>query len=114
LEVGYLRSVAIDPANPETTVVSAAPHAHVAYVAGSARGSVYRREGDGHWNRVSAWPDPPETIAPLLAAGPGGRGLWAADERGVQTSDDGGVSWRWIARFPSPPGHLRGLVVVPA
>lgn len=114
LEVGYLRSVAVDPANPEITVVSAAPRARAAYAAGSGRGSVYRREGDGPWTRVSAWPDPPETIAPLLASGPGGEGLWAADERGVQTSGDGGRSWRLVASFTPPPAHLRGLVVVPS
>ncbi len=114
LEVGYLRSVAVDPHDPEVTVVSAAPHAHVAYVAGSARGSVYRRRGDGPWTRVEAWPDPPRTIAPLLATGPGEHGLWAADEHGVRASRDGGVTWSRVATFESPPDHLRGLVALVA
>lgn len=107
LDVGYLRSVAIDPADPDDVVVSAASHAHAAYVTGRSDGRLYRRTAGGRWERVThGWPDPPETIAPLLVAG---EGLWAADERGVHRSEDGGASWRRIAAFPEPPAHLRGL-----
>lgn len=113
LEVGYLRSVAIDPGRPDVVVVSAASHAHAAYVAGRSDGRVYRREGSGCWERVTdGWPDPPDTIAPLLRPGLTAGELWAADERGVHRSDDGGMSWRQVAAFPTTPSHLRGLALV--
>lgn len=109
-DVGYLRSVAIDPGDSEVTVVSAAPHAHVAYGAGSAEGSVYRREAAGLWERVlDGWPDPPSTIAPLLVPGRASGELWAADERGVHGSRDGGKTWQRAAAFETPPHYLRGL-----
>lgn len=113
LEVGYLRSVAIDPGDPETVVVSAASQPRAAYVAGRSDGRLYRRQRRGAWARVTdGWPDPPSTIAPLLAAGRAGGELWAADERGVHRSVDGGGSWRRVASYATEPGHLRGLAVV--
>lgn len=113
LEVGYLRSVVVDPDDPATVVVSAASHAHAAYVAGRSDGRLYGRRGDGPWVRVTeGWPDPPRTIAPLLTAGRGGGGLWAADERGVHRSEDGGGSWRRVAPFERTPRNLRGLVAL--
>lgn len=114
LEVGYLRSVAVDPGDPESVVVSAATHAHAAYVAGRSDGRVYRRAGGGRWRRVTeGWPDPPDTIAPLLRPGTRAGVLWAADERGLHRSADGGVSWRTAAGFDRRPSHLRALAVAP-
>jgi photosystem II stability/assembly factor-like uncharacterized protein len=113
LEVTYLRSVAIDPGNAEVVVVSAATHAHKAYMAGRSDGRLYRREADGRWERVRVgWPDPPSTIAPLLAAGTAPGELWASDERGVHRSADGGRSWELAAAFDPTPAWLRGLAVV--
>lgn len=111
LDVGYLRSVAIDPGDPAVVVVSAASGPRSTYVAGRADGRLYRRSGNGSWRRVTeGWPDPPRTIAPLLVAGRGDGALWAADERGVHRSDDGGSSWRRVSAFQEPPRNLRGLV----
>jgi photosystem II stability/assembly factor-like uncharacterized protein len=113
LDVGYLRSVAIDPENPDTVVVSASSGPHSAYVAGRSDGRLYRRVSDGRWERVrDGWPDRPDTIAPLLCAGTTAGELWAADERGVHRSGDGGKSWRREAGYESSPQHLRGLVLV--
>lgn len=113
LDVTYLRSVAIDPGDPDVVVVSAASHPHSAYMAGRSDGRLFRREGMGRWARVHAgWPDPPATIAPLLAAGQGPGELWAADERGVHRSSDGGGSWTQVAEFDPTPAWLRGLAVV--
>ncbi|MGH7465827.1 MAG: hypothetical protein ACREK1_11675, partial [Longimicrobiales bacterium] len=115
LDVGYLRSVALDPGDSEIAVVSAATHAHAAYVAGSSDGRLYRRQGDGPWVRIThGWPDPPTTIAPLLAAGSRPGELWAADERGLHRSDDAGVRWHLIAAFDPPPRSLRGLALAAA
>lgn len=113
LEVGYLRSVAVCPADPGTVVVSAATHAHAAYVEGRSDGRLFRRVGSGAWERVrEGWPDPPDTIAPLLVADPVDQTLLAADERGVHRSTNGGRSWSKVASYPRRVGHLRGLAVL--
>jgi len=112
LEVTYLRSVAIDPGDPDVVIVSAASHPHRAYMAGRSDGRLFRREGAGRWRRVSeGWPDPPDTIAPLLVAGRAPGELWAADERGVHRSDDGGRRWEPVAAFEPRPAWLRGLAI---
>ncbi len=113
LEVRYLRSVVIDPGNPELIVVSASSGPRSAYVAGRSDGRLYRRVARGSWERVrGGWPDPPSTIAPLLYADATSGDLLAADERGVHRSDDGGQSWTIVGRYPAAPQHLRGLAVV--
>lgn len=112
LEVSYLRSVAIDPGDSNVVVVSAATHAHAAYVAGRSDGRVYRRTADDAWGRAAGWPDPATTIAPLLIPGRGRGELWAADERGVHRSDDAGVRFEQVVAFEPAPRHLRGLAFV--
>jgi photosystem II stability/assembly factor-like uncharacterized protein len=113
LDVGYLRSVAIDPEQPDVVVVSASSGPYSAYVAGRSDGRLYRRVTRDRWERVrDGWPDPPNTIAPLLCAGAKAGELWAADERGVHRSDDGGKSWRRVASYRKVPHHLGGLVLV--
>lgn len=113
LDVGYMRSVAIDPGRADVVIVSASSAPRTAYVAGRSDGRIYRRVGEGPWRRVhEGWPDPPSTIAPLLAAGTVPGEFWAADERGVHRSDDGGVTWRPAGAFTETPDHLRGLAVV--
>jgi photosystem II stability/assembly factor-like uncharacterized protein len=113
LEVGYLRSVAIDPAQPEVVVVSASSRPHSAYVAGRSDGRLYHRLAGEHWERVrDGWPEPANTIAPLLCAGATAGELWAADERGVHRSDDGGKRWRRAAGYATSPQHLRGLALM--
>jgi photosystem II stability/assembly factor-like uncharacterized protein len=113
LDVRYLRSVAIDPEQPDVVVVSASSGPHSAYLAGRSDGRLYRRASGEDWKRVrEGWPEPPGTIAPLLCAGTTAGELWAADERGVHRSDDGGTSWRRTATYPASPQHLRGLALV--
>jgi hypothetical protein len=114
LDVGYLRSVAIDSQQPDVVVVSASSGPHSAYVAGRSDGRLYRRLDANRWDPVrDGWPEPPTTIAPLLCAGAKAGELWAADERGLHRSEDGGKSWREITAYPRPPHHLRGLALVP-
>jgi photosystem II stability/assembly factor-like uncharacterized protein len=113
LEVGYLRSVAIDPEQPDVVVVSASSGPHSAYLAGRSDGRLHRRVARERWERVlNGWPEPPSTIAPLLSAGAEAGELWAADDRGVHRSDDGGKSWRRVAGYAMSPQHLRGLALV--
>ena len=111
LEVGYLRSVAIDPAQPEVVVVSASSGPYSAYVAGRWDGRLYRRLTRERWERVhDGWPESATTIPPLLCAGVKVGGLWAADERGVHRSDDGGKNCRRAVGYATSPQHLRRLV----
>jgi photosystem II stability/assembly factor-like uncharacterized protein len=113
LEVSYMRSVAIDPAQPDVVVVSGASGPRSAYVAGRSDGRVYRRVGRDPWERVrNGWPEPAGTIAPLLCAGTKGGELWAADERGIHRSDDGAKHWHNIVGYSTAPQHLRGLALV--
>ena len=113
LEVSYLRSVVIDPGQTDAVVVSASSGPHSAYVAGRSDGRMYRRLTRERWERVrDGWPETPSTIAPLLCAGARAGELWAADERGVHGSDDGGKSWRRAASIAMSPPHLRGLALV--
>ncbi len=113
LGAGYLRSVAIDPGDPDVVIVSGASRPRTTYVAGRSDGRLFRREGLGSWERIGpGWPDPPETIAPLLISGRRAGELWAADERGVHGSTDGGRRWEPVAAFPATPSNLRGLALV--
>jgi hypothetical protein len=48
----------------------------------------------------------------LVIAGSQAGDLWAADERGVHRSDDGGLTWRQVAGYPDTPRYLRGLALV--
>ena len=113
LEVGYLVSVAIDPEQPDVVVISAASGPFSAYRAGRSDGRIYRRVASDGWERVNdGWPEPASTIAPILRAGTKAGELWAADERGVHRSDDGGKSWRRVAGYVSSPHQVRGLALV--
>ena len=112
LDVGYLRSIAIDPGRSDVVVVSASSGPRTAYVAGLADGRLYRRAGDAAWERVThGWPREPRTIAPLLSSGTADGELWAADERGLHASEDGGTTWQQVAAWATVPNHLRGLAV---
>lgn len=113
LEVGYLRSVAIDPERPDVVLVSASSGPSSAYAAGRSDGRLYRRLTGERWERVrDGWPEPASTIAPLLCAGTKAGQLWAADERGVHRSDDGGRSWRRAAGYVKTPRYVHGLALV--
>jgi photosystem II stability/assembly factor-like uncharacterized protein len=112
LEVDYLRSVAIDPGDTDVLVVSAASHPHAAYAAGRSDGRIFRRVGSAPWERVTdGWPSEPSTIAPLLRSGSEPGELWAADERGLHRSQDGGAGWRLVAPHATRPHFVMGLEV---
>jgi hypothetical protein len=105
--------VAIDPEQPEVVVVSGSSGPYSAYVAGRSDGRLYRRLTHERWERVhDGWPESASTIAALLCAGVKVGELWAADERGVHRSDDGGKSWRRAVGYATLPQHLRGLALV--
>ncbi len=113
LDIGYMRSVAIDPGDPDAVLISGASGPRSAYRAGASDGRVYRSSGD-RWTPIGdPWGDPPSTIAPLLRGGSEAGELWAADERGVHGSRDGGRTWTIVAELDPRPRYLADFRVSP-
>ena len=114
LDHRYVWSVAVDPADPDARLVSAASGPRAAHSAGTAESYVYRATGDG-WTRLDdrGLPMGPGVTRPVLRAlGP--RSFLAASNRGLYRSDDRGDSWRalgydWPERFAE--GTVRSVAV---
>ena len=91
----YLYGLAVDAGDPDTVVVSAVEspaHAHNPQMADS---TVYRRARSGPWQEVrDGLPEPQGTLRMLFAADPAQPGcFYAASNRGVFRSLDGGGTW---------------------
>lgn len=101
----YLFGVAVDPADPERVVVSAASGPSRAYAASSAASFIYVRNGGGAWEPVrDGLPDPKGTTISFLATGHEPHVIYAANNRGVFRSNDAGATWErldlpWPERF---------------
>jgi photosystem II stability/assembly factor-like uncharacterized protein len=115
----HVRWIACHPLEPERLWVAIEAGALVSTIDG---GRTWRDRVPGgpwdthelavHWERVrDGWPEPASTIAPLLCAGTKTGEFWAADERGVHHSGDGGKSWRQAVGYATSPQHLRGLAL---
>jgi len=109
LDRTYCWSVAVDPADPDRLLLSAAPGAFAAHRR-PADAAVFRRDGDGPWERCDLPTDPSATRAVLAADGPGR--CWAADDAGVYRTDDWGATWRRVADTPGT-GPVAGVAVGP-
>jgi photosystem II stability/assembly factor-like uncharacterized protein len=116
LEHRYVWSVAVDPGDPDTVLVSAARGASRAHGHGGAGGAesyVYRRTADS-WARVDGGLPVGEGVlrAVLAAGGPGE--FYAATNCGLYRSADAGSTWTplaaWADRFADRT--VRGLAVV--
>lgn len=118
LEHHYLWSIAVDPADPETMVISAARGPREAHDLGGAESAVYRRAAGGAWQRVrEGLPEPAGLLACVLASNPTEPGVfYAASNRGIFRSPNGGARWEELP-IAWPEGfHLSrpsALVVVP-
>lgn len=116
LRHGYLFGVAVDPADSETVVVSAASGPGSAYVAPSAEAHLYRRTGGGAWATLRhGLPESRGTTVSSLASSRNEpHVIYAANNRGVFRSPDAGMSWERI-EMPWPERFLqqwvRGLVL---
>ena len=116
LDHRYCWSVAVDPADPDIRVMSAASGAYRAHRSGSAESYCYRRTGDGSWERVSGGlPTGEGVLRAVLDSGAPGE-FYALHSEGLYRSADAGVSWAavdlgdaWLDRFGTQPA--RGLVV---
>jgi photosystem II stability/assembly factor-like uncharacterized protein len=107
IERHYLYGLAVDPGDPDTVVVSAADSPVKAHSLPLADSTIYRRSGPGPWREVrEGLPEPRGTVRALLAANAGERGVfYAASNRGLFRSADGGTSWEPVlAPLPGRPG----------
>jgi photosystem II stability/assembly factor-like uncharacterized protein len=113
LDRNYLWGLAVDPDDPDTLVVSGAPSPQAAHAAPAGDSHVYRRSGAGPWRPVEGLPEPSGTTAPVLASVPGQPGVFfAASNRGLHRSSDGGARWAPLSLDPSglvSTAHGRGV-----
>lgn len=102
LDHRYCWSVAADPGDPDRLVLSAAAGPRSAHTASSAESYVYRRGGDGPWERVEsdALPTGPGALRAVLAAGEESGAVYAVTDRGLARSTDGGATWTALADWP--------------
>jgi hypothetical protein len=129
LDHRYVWSVAVDPGDPDTVIVSAARGARAAHGARgveTAESYLYRRtngagDGDGGetkqpWERLAGGvPTGEGVLRAVLAAGTAAGEFYAVNNRGVYRSTDGGRSWeRSGIEWPSAYRErtARGLAVV--
>jgi len=96
LDHRYVWSVAADPGDPDTVVVSAASGAGDAHGHGGAVNAdsyLYRTDG-GAWKRVAdGVPTGEGVLRAVLAQGTGPGELYALNNHGLYRSGDGGRSW---------------------
>lgn len=119
LDHRYCWSVVADPGDPDRLVLSAARGARSAHSAGNTDSYVYRREGDGPWERVDdgALPTGEGVMRAVLATTGEPGVIYAANNHGLFRSPDAGETWAalavsWPERFAAQT--VRGLAVVPS
>jgi photosystem II stability/assembly factor-like uncharacterized protein len=117
LEHHYLWSVAADPADPSTLVVSAAHSPQQAHDPRHAESAIYRRSGNGPWQQMhEGLPEPRGLLAAVLAANEAEPGVfYASGNRDVYRSANAGISWEMLPiRWPAGthPVRTHALVVV--
>lgn len=94
----YCWSVAVDPEDPETVLVSSASGAYSAHTATRADTYVYRKRAGTGWERLDGrgLPMGERVTRAVLVAGDGGE-FYAATNRGLFHTGDAGDSWRRLA-----------------
>lgn len=96
LEHRYVWGLAVDPADPEAVVISAARSAGAAHGGTRAESWIYRKSGgDTCWQvAANGLPDPDGTTISTLVADAATLGVvYAANNRGIFRSEDLGESW---------------------
>ena len=107
----YLVGVAVDPADPDTVIVSATDGPGSAYWPRSAEAYVYRKTGLKRWEQaMSGLPEAKGTTASRFATHAGEPGvIYAANNRGLFRSDDAGRSWKALDLPWPEPGLADGV-----
>jgi photosystem II stability/assembly factor-like uncharacterized protein len=119
LQHRYLVGVAVDPADPNTVIVSAASGPFVAYNPRRAEAYIYRKLGQRRFELAMAGlPAGQGTIASRLATNPDEPGvIYAANNHGLFRSPDAGQSWKMV-EIPWPQhafAHgVAALICLPA
>ena len=108
LQHRYLVGVAVDPADPDTVVVSASAGPYVAYRPGNAEAYVYRKSARRPFElAMEGLPGASGTVASRLATHPGEPGVfYAANNHGLFRSQDGRMSWKALG-ITWPEGVFR-------
>jgi hypothetical protein len=103
----YFWSVAVDPADPDTVLLSGALGPQHAHFGDWAESYIYKRSKNPSWKLVSAGlPDPKGTIIQFLATHQKEPGIfYAASGRGIYRSTDQGEQWERLAI--DLPEHFR-------
>jgi photosystem II stability/assembly factor-like uncharacterized protein len=107
----YLVSVAVDPANPDTVIVSATDGPGSAYWSQQAKAYIYRKTGSNRWEQaMSGLPEAAGTTASRFATYAGEPGvIYAGNNRGLFKSDDAGQSWKALDLAWPEPGLADGV-----
>ncbi len=113
----YLWSVAVDPADPDTLVISAAHGPQQAHNPMSAESAIYRRSHKRPWQQVRAGlPEEKGLLTSVLTANPAEAGVfYAGSNKGIFRSSDAGVNWEELpVRWPDgfQVGRVHALLVV--
>jgi photosystem II stability/assembly factor-like uncharacterized protein len=103
----YLVGVAVDPADPDTVIVSATDDPGSAYSPRRAESYVYRKTGVQRWEQsMSGLPEAKGTTVSRFATHAGEPGvIYAANNHGLFRSDDAGWSWKALD-LPRPEPAL--------
>jgi photosystem II stability/assembly factor-like uncharacterized protein len=116
LQYHYLWGVAVDPADPDTIVISASIGPLQAHRSGAVS-FIYRRTAGKPWQMVSdGLPQPRGMKVTVLASNETEPGVfYALNNQGIFRSSDGGSTWKaldvaWPQRFRKQ--HPQGLAAV--
>jgi photosystem II stability/assembly factor-like uncharacterized protein len=114
----YLVSVAVDPADPDTVIVSATDGPASAYSPRRAEAYVYRKTGLKRWEQaMSGLPEAKGTTVSRFATHAGEPGvIYAANNHGLFRSDDAGRSWKALDLpwpEPGPKDGVQALACLP-
>jgi photosystem II stability/assembly factor-like uncharacterized protein len=107
----YLVGIAVDPADPDAVIVSAAVGPWSAYRPPSAEAYVYRKTGLKRWEQsMSGLPESTGTTATRFATHAGEPGvIYATNNRGLFKSDDAGRRWKALDLPWPEPGLANGV-----
>jgi photosystem II stability/assembly factor-like uncharacterized protein len=110
----YLVGVAVDPADPDTVIVSATDGPRSAYSPRTAEAYVYRKAGLKRWEQaMSGLPAAKGTTASRFATHAGEPGvIYAANNHGLFKSDDVGRGWKTLDLPWPEPGLAEGVEAV--
>jgi hypothetical protein len=114
-DVRYFYSLAVDPGDPDTMVISGARDpfsGHGVFPGAPVWSSLYRRSGDGPWHEVrDGLPDPDGTAMGRLCAAEPGLFFYVTEPGAIYRSRDAGETWSKL-ECALPPLTVRAAAAV--